>query len=473
MLNVTREFFRNPISLIGSIITTVSALLILTLFALDIVGFEGSPYLGIMAFLILPMFFVGGLILIPIGIFIQKKRERKALETGEKLKGFPVVDFNRERVRKLAVLVVGLTVVNLVIIAAAFYKGIEVMDSTKFCGSCHSVMDPEATTHKRSPHARVKCVECHIGTGASWFVKSKLSGSWQLVSVALNLYPRPIPVPVHNLRPARETCEQCHWPTKFVGDRLKVKTHFSDDEKNTEKKTVVLMRVGGTQGTKSNGIHWHVDPGVRIRYLADEKRETIREVEMTLPDGTTRLYKPSGSTPDGVKISTKWRTMDCIDCHNRPSHVYRMPSDELDASIEAGRIERSLPFVHREGLRILKETYASHEEAVRKIPAALSEFYAKTYPDVAKEKADAVQKAGQEMVKIYNTNVWPSMNIKWGTYPSYIGHDNAPGCFRCHDEDHKADNGKTIPQDCTLCHSVLSTDEENPKILQELQKSSM
>ena len=97
---------------------------------------------------------------------------------------------------------------TLVIVATGTYKAVELMESVEFCGTtCHKVMSPEYTTYLRSPHARVRCTQCHIGPGADWFVQSKLSGSWQLVSVALNLYPRPIPTPVHNLRPSRETCE--------------------------------------------------------------------------------------------------------------------------------------------------------------------------------------------------------------------------------------------------------------------------
>src|SRR4029079_17698022 len=127
--------------------------------------------------------------------------------------------------------------------------------------------------------ANARCVDCHIGPGAGWFAKSKLSGTWQVAAVTFDLSPRPIPTPVHNLRPARETCEQCHWPAKFEGDRLKVKEAFDDDEANTPSKTVLLMRVGGRQGSASRVIHWPVDPGVQIRYLSDAKRETIYEVE--------------------------------------------------------------------------------------------------------------------------------------------------------------------------------------------------
>jgi hypothetical protein len=340
------------------------------------------------------------------------------------------------------------------------------MDSTEFCGqACHSVMAPEYTAFQRSPHASVQCVNCHIGPGANWFVKSKLSGTWQLVAVTFNLYPQPIGTPVQNLRPARETCEQCHWPTKFVGDRLKVIPGYADDETSSEQKSVLLMRVGGKQGSVSRGIHWHVDPGVRIRYLADEKRETVYEIEMTGPKGEARRYKGEGSAPAGAA----WRTMDCVDCHNRPSHTFRMPVEEVDMAMSDGRLPRDLPFLHRESIRLLKASYPSQEAARQQIAAGLQAFYAKQYPAVAASRGPAIRDAAAVLGTLYSSNVFPSMKIGWGTYPNHIGHENSPGCFRCHDDAHKTADGRTISQDCSLCHGLLAVQEKDPAILRSLQ----
>jgi len=453
---------RNGVSLCGAALTTAAAILFLSLFVGESLGLGGGPYLGILTFVILPGLFVLGLLLIPAGIAWQRRRARKASERGEAPASLPVIDLNVGRTRTLLLVFLGATLVNVVIIAVSTYKAVEVMDSTKFCGTtCHSVMAPEFTTYQRSPHSRVPCVSCHIGSGAGWFVKSKLSGSWQLVSVNLNLYPRPIPTPVHNLRPARDTCEQCHWPSKFVGDRLKVITHYSDDEANTALKTILLLRVGGMQGRDSKGIHWHVDPGVRIRYLADDKRETIGTVELTRPDGTTSTFSAPGAPKEGA-----WRTMDCIDCHNRPSHIYRAPEDEIDRALAEGRIDTSLPFIRREGLKALQATYASHDEAREKIAAAVDAFYAKEQSSADRTRVAA---AGRELGAIYATNVFPSMNIRWGAYPSHIGHVNSPGCFRCHDGEHVDAKGETISQDCETCHTVLAMEEPNPEILKTLQ----
>ena len=245
---------------------------------------------------------------------------------------FPVLDLNNERVRKNLIMFLVFTTFSVVVLGSATYKGVHIMDSVAFCGTvCHTVMQPEYVAHQRSPHARVACADCHIGPGADWFVKSKISGSWQLIAVALNIYPTPIPTPIHNLRPARETCEQCHWPANFVGDLLKVRTVFAEDETNSQSQTSVLLRVGGLAGRKSSGIHWHVDPGVQIRYLSDESRENIYDIELTKRDGTVTLYK-GDPAPEG-EASPDWKVMDCVDCHNRPSHRYNLPMNEVDSAM--------------------------------------------------------------------------------------------------------------------------------------------
>ena len=464
---------RNAIGMAGAVLTTVAAMLFLTLFALDLVGYHGGPYVGILAFLIIPGLFLLGLLLIPLGLWRERVRHRRALAAGvDDQEVLPVWDLNVDRVRRNVLVFLLLSVVNVVILSTATYKGVEVMESTQFCGSaCHSVMQPEYTTYRRSPHARVKCVECHIGEGANWFVKSKLSGSWQLVSVAFDLYPRPIATPVHNLRPARETCEQCHWPNKFVGDRFKVNTHYSEDEANTETKTVLVVKVGGHLAGQSRGIHWHVDPGHVVRYRADAKRQAIYEVEISAMDGTLRHYKgPAADTPEGAKAE-EWRTMDCVDCHNRPTHIYRDPARELDDALLDRRVDPALPFVRREGLKTLLADYPSHEAARAGIAKAIAGFYAASYPKLAAEKKDAIDAAGRALGDIWAWNVFPSMNVKWGSYANHLGHPDMSGevgCFRCHDEQHKTQDGRTISQDCGLCHSLLAQEENDPEILKKL-----
>jgi hypothetical protein len=473
---MAKQFFsaliQNPISLAGTALAASMLTLIVALFIVQAMGFEGGPYLGIITFLVLPMLFVLGLLLIPVGIIRQRRRAAKMAKEGHAPPLFPVIDLNNETTRKSVIVFMVLTMVNIVVVAGATYKGVEVMDSTEFCGmACHAVMQPEHTAHQRSPHSRVGCVDCHIGPGADWFVKSKMDGAWQLVAVALNIYPRPITTPLHDLRPARDTCEQCHWPTKFVGDKLKIDTIYDEDENNTELRSAILMKVGGLHGRESSGIHWHVDSNIQIRYRSDESRMNIYDVEMTLPDGTVKLFL-AGETPADA---TEWRVMDCVDCHNRPTHIYRAPAEEIDVLISAGKIDKSLPFVKREGVRLLEEAdYVTHDAARVGLAESLQAFYRENYPEVAVQKADLVTAAGDALGDVYSWNVFPHMKVRWDTYPNHSGHppvrsrENAPGCFRCHNRDHETADGEKISRSCDLCHTVLAEREADPEIIRLL-----
>lgn len=448
----------------GATLAIVSGVLIVGLAAAGLLGYGGSPYVGIVAYLVLPGVFVLGLVLVPVGAWLERRRVRRGGGSA-----MPVLDLNQPRTRRKLVVLAGLTAVNLLIVGFATYQGVHVMDTPQFCGSCHSVMAPEYTAYQRSPHARVSCTECHIGPGASWFVKSKLSGAWQVVSVTFDLYERPIPTPVHALRPARETCEGCHWPAKFHGDRLDVKTVFASDEANTEQKTVLLLHVGGAEGEVGppRGIHAHVAPGVQVRYLSDPARRTIHTVESVYPDGRTRLFKtkdsPASAPPEA------WRTMDCVDCHNRASHQFRLPGPEVDGALLSGRIDRTLPFVKREGVKALKAEYPSHAAARAGIQEALLGFYRQHDAAAFPAREPQVRAAAQALADIYAVNVWPDMKIGWGTYASLHGHEDAPGCDRCHDEEHVTADGITISQDCELCHKVLAQEEADPKVLEALR----
>jgi hypothetical protein len=446
----------NWISLAGVVLVTTATIFWLFLLPVTLRGETDNPYLGILAFLILPGPFFLGLFLIPIGIWRKKKMEGNAGILPASSGG---LRWNNPELRKLAYFIGGTTLLNIVIASQLGYGAVSYMDTTTFCGkTCHTVMQPEYTAYQNSPHSRVECVKCHIGPGAGWFVKSKLSGAWQVVSVTFNLYPRPIPTPVHNLRPARETCEACHWPQKYGEDRLRVINKFADDEANTATKTVLLVKIGG--GNKGIGIHGtHLGARVKIEYYADESRQNIPWVKYTTPDGKSVVY----ATPDAkVDLNAKPREMDCMDCHNRPSHTYEMPGQAVDKAMAAGQISAKLPFVKKRAVEILSAKYATREEAARKIPLAFAGFYGAGFA------ASDVARASAATVDIYNRNIFPAMNVTWGRYPNNIGHENFPGCWRCHDSNHSAKNGDTITQDCNACHNILAQDEANPKVLTDL-----
>jgi hypothetical protein len=459
----------NFITLLGAVLTTSSAFTLLAFWALLIVqGGAVRPYTGIIFFLILPGFFVAGLILMPLGVMWRRYRLRNA---GLLPTVYPKIDLRQPLLRRAAGLVLGLSVVNVIILGTASYRGVEYMDSVQFCGqTCHTVMMPEYTAYQRSPHARVACVDCHIGPGAPWFVRSKLSGVRQVFAVTFHTYDTPIPVPVTNLRPARETCETCHWPQRFSGDKLVVITHYGDDENNSPTKTVLLLHIGGrTLDQKLVGIHGaHLG---LITYLAsDRQRQVIPWVSHRNANGSVTVFeaKDNPPKPDLVAHGER-RVMDCMDCHNRPTHVFYLPAQAVDREMAAGRISSSLPFIHKEGVELLKKDYPTRQDAETQLPEELRSYYRKNYFSVYNSQRQQIEQAAKALVYIYNGNVFPAMKVTWGTYPNNLGHMNFPGCFRCHDGNHAAKDASTIPQDCNTCHTLLAMEEPNPKILQELE----
>ena len=468
-------FGNNPISLAGGAITTASGVTMISYWLFEMFGQrDNNPYLGIIFFLLLPGLFILGLALIPVGVFLRRRALQKA---GTIPAEFPKVDFNDRMFRHGVDIVLVATIVNLLIVSVATYRGASYMDSPQFCGqSCH-VMHPEYTAYKISAHSHVACVECHIGAGMSSYFAAKVNGTKQLIEVSTHPfahmapklipdYPTPIESPVRNLRPAREICEACHTPAKFVGEKLLVKSNFADDEQNTETQDVVVLHLGGQDSLSHlSGIHGtHLG---HIEYIAtDPSRTTIPWVERSNADGSKSTYVASalkGAMPQGER-----RVMDCIDCHNRAAHTFVTAEDAINRSMADGAISPTLPWVHKEGLSLLKTNYASQEEASVKIPAQLEDFYRSGNPQVLATKSDLVKRAEKELVTLYSQNVFPYMKVTWGTHPNHIGHMSYPGCFRCHDGDHDAKDGTAITQDCTACHNLLVVDEAKPKVLADL-----
>jgi nitrate/TMAO reductase-like tetraheme cytochrome c subunit len=457
-------FGNNPISLAGGAITSASGVTMIGYWLVEIFGrLAENPYLGIIFFLILPGLFILGLILIPIGVFLRRRKLQKA---GQVPVEFPKIDLNDRMFRHGLDIVLVATIVNLLVVAVATYRGASYMDSPQFCGqSCH-VMHPEYTAYKISAHSHVDCVECHIGSGAKSYFEAKVNGTKQLVEVTLHDYPTPIESPVRNLRPAREICEGCHTPARFVGEKLLVKSTFADDEKNSETQTVVVLHLGGRDSlSQLSGIHGtHLG---HIEYVAtDASRTTIPWVQKRNADGSETVFATAdaaGGPPKGER-----RVMDCIDCHNRAAHTFVTAEDALNRAMSEGAVSPDLPWVHKEGLALLNGNYASEEDASQKIPAQLKAFYAAQHAEILTTKAAQLKSAGDELVTLYSQNVFPYMKVTWGTHPNNIGHMNYPGCFRCHDGSHAAKNGASITQDCAACHNLLAVDEAKPKVLSDL-----
>jgi hypothetical protein len=450
------RLIRSPISVAGMVLTTVSAVLFLTVFLADLFGFHSNPYAGILFFLVLPGIFLVGLLLIPLGAWIERRRRASGRAPSEI--HWPRLDLNDPVQRRTAVLVFALTMANAVIVSLAAYRGVEYMDSVAFCGQvCHSVMKPEFVAYQDGPHSRVTCVQCHIGPGASWFARSKLSGARQVFAVALNTYSKPIPSPVENLRPARDTCEQCHWPEKFHGDKVVQRYEYADDEPNTETVTTLRVHVGGGSERLglATGIHWHMSVANQVEYIAtDDRRQVIPWVRLTDAEGNVREYTAEGVKPEDLKNGER-RLMDCMDCHNRPSHPMAASAERaVDAVIARGEVARSLPFVRREAVKAVKASYPSETAALDGIAKALRDFYRTGHEQVYMSRRQDVERAVTAAQRVFQRNVFPEMNVQFGTYPNNIGHMDFPGCFRCHDDSHKTADGKTISQDCETCHTI-------------------
>ena len=395
-----------------------------------LVSKTASPYLGVLTYMVLPAFLILGLLLIPVGMWRERRRRRTAAP-GE-IPRLPRIDLNIAAERSAFVFFVAFSVFFILLSAAGSYRAYQFTESVRFCGQlCHTVMEPEYTAYLQSPHARVACVDCHVGSGASWYVRSKLSGSYQLYAVIFHKYPQPIPTPVENLRPAQQTCEQCHWPRKFYGAQLKVFYHYSEDEKSSPRQIRMLINTGGAEPRTGvpSGIHWHMNIANKITYYAsDAQRQVIPWVQAEDLQGRVTVYKAKSSSLTAAQIdNAPKRRMDCIDCHDRPSHKFAAPDESVDDSLLAGRIDASLPFIKQQAVAVLTKTYNTNGEALEGIRGDIQKFYSAKYPDVYASRRQAVQTAIADLQHIYQSTIFPYMKVDWRTHPNNIGHLYSPG----------------------------------------------
>ncbi|MFH1003836.1 MAG: NapC/NirT family cytochrome c [Chloroflexota bacterium] len=346
--------------------------------------------------------------------------------------------------------------VGIILLVIGAYQLVEFTDSTAFCGRlCHKVMYPEYTAYQASPHSRVLCSQCHVGSGAGYLVKSKISGIPQIIAVTTGSYERPIPTPVTSLRPARETCEQCHRPERFAGDLVLTRTTYATDEANTETVDSRIMRVGGGEAQAAQDIHWHV--AATVWYLPlDAKRQDIGWVGVEGADGSLTEYvdprKAAEVTPE--RIAKEKRLMDCIDCHNRATHIFSSPEELIDTAMTQGTIDKNLPFIKREGVQALDPPNPSLDEANARVEA-VRDFYRTSYPEVYATEGAAIDAAITELKEVARLTTFPYMGVTWQTYGNNIGHQQSPGCFRCHGKlvaTNGSQPGKAVDADCNLCH---------------------
>jgi nitrate/TMAO reductase-like tetraheme cytochrome c subunit len=430
------------------VLATTLAVLFLGLLVLESLGVVSNPYIGLLLFITIPMVFVAALLLVPIGAWRSSRRRRLQPGRGD----WPVIDLSNAQHRTTAVIVVLLTVVNLAIVSIAAYGGVHYMDSAEFCGQvCHTTMEPQYQAYQVWPHARVECAQCHVGPGAGALIEAKLAGTRQLFDVLTNQVPKPVAPPAQLIRPASDTCEQCHWPEKFHGEKVRIIREFANDEQTSESQTRLTLHVGGGRvGSGAGaGIHWHMNLDNVVEFV-QTKPDTIPYVRVTSRQGAVREFVARGTTAAQFATAPRQR-MDCMDCHNRPAHtMFATAERAIDTAIAQGRIPQRLPYIRREAVTAVKAVYTSRTAGRAGIARHLRAFYA-AQPATDVRVIDQAIAGAQEA---WARNVFPAMNVTWGTYPNNIGHIDAPGCFRCHDDEKTSADGAVIKQDCELCHTA-------------------
>jgi hypothetical protein len=447
----------NWISIIGAIIAINCIILIIILFVQSLFATQTNPYNGMFTYVILPAIMIIGLILIPVGMFI--KRRRKIREGEPK---WPVLDMNSSKQRQRLLIFSVFVFLFLIVSAVGSYEAFTFTESVPFCGKlCHTVMEPEYVTYLHSPHARVACVECHVGEGADWYVKSKLSGLYQVYSVIFHKYSQPIETPIKNLRPARETCERCHWPEKFYSPKLDNLRTYLTDSLNTEWNISMVMKISPNYNTMglTGGIHWHINKDMRIEYIASTKnRESIPWVKYTnLKTGDVQIFQDTENLLTQKAIDTlEHRTMDCMDCHNRPSHSYKSAPVFVDEGIMKGDIPKELPYIKKVAMNVLKGPFTDKDSSYRYIRDSIYNFYRIQFPGIYAGKKGLIDKAIEGIEKEFSLNVFPYMRVTSDKYLNHIGHLESDGCFRCHSDRHVSKQGKVISKDCNWCHTFTA-----------------
>jgi len=451
------------ITMLGVALVTTAGFSWLFVLPIHFRGHTDNPYIGIVVFIFIPVIFISGLLLIALGVFLTRRR-------GLIKEGQIVGADRRTYIRKLAIFFAVTTAVNIVIGTQGTYRAVEHLETVQFCGQTCHVMKPEFTAHENSPHANIECVDCHVAPGVVGWVQSKKAGTRQLMDVMFKRlhYPIKSAMETNRLVPSSETCEQCHWPQKFDAVKLRVIFHFKNDEANTQTQTVLMMLTGGGD---FGGIHGkHLGVGVEILYAAaDPKRQTIPWVEYrNRKNGESRTFLADGATAQSVASLPRFQ-MQCVDCHNRPTHTFELPERAVDRAMGTGRVSPTLPFIKKMAVELLNANYSSSDEASRMIPAKLASYYQQSNPTLSSQRSKDISDAGAEIVAIYNRNVFPDLKVTWGTYPNNLGHTDFPGCFRCHDGSHStSDKNVTITQDCNTCHEPLAMEEATPNVLKAI-----
>jgi len=358
---------------------------------------------------------------------------------------------SRRIVRLLPYIFLGF--LSLIVLMGGVYTW-EYTNSPEFCGTACHTMPPEYTSYLVSPHARVDCVDCHIGRGfIATRITRKAGDIKHIISLATKSYE--FPIRADELRPARETCERCHFPEKFSDDSLREIKTFSDDLTNTPSSIYLTMKTGGGSAREGlgRGIHWHIEN--QVYYLpTDHSEEEIPFVRVVLEDDTTQDYLALDSNLDVASIQTEdLQLMDCITCHNRITHLVAQPEDAVDQMLARGLISTQIPEIRRKSVEVLRAEYDSKASAMQGI-AGLSGYYETYHADFFNENNPLLEQAITRLQGYYDQSVFPEQQSDWDSHANNLGHRDSPGCFRCHDGNHLNTLDEAIRLECNLCHSI-------------------
>ncbi len=457
---VVPRYAINKLSFAGFVMLLFTAGTMVVALALAAIIGESNPYMGIFVYMVLPFFLLIGMGLILIGMYFTRRKVKRLGD--EAIPRRPRIDLSKSAHRNTMYMIIAGVLFYIVLSVVGSYGAYHHSESVEFCGeTCHVVMEPERVAYRNSTHARVACTACHVGPGAGWYAKSKLSGAYQVYAVLTDKFPRPIPTPIDNLRPAQETCEQCHWPEKFFGAQQRIFDHYMYDKENTYWPINMLIKTGGGSPTTghTSGIHWHMNIQTEVEYIArDEKRQDIPWIRITdRQTGRVTIYQNDDDPLTDEEIAAAVpRKMDCMDCHNRPSHKFRSPTYAVDYAISTGAIDRSIPEIKRVAEQALIGDYATREEAEHGIANTILTFYLNNYPDFNRENIGLIDQAVAATQYQYSQNFFPEMKVRWDEYPDNIGHFISPGCMRCHTGSHRSSDGRELTRDCRACHAIIA-----------------
>ena len=360
---------------------------------------------------------------------------------------------------------VALLLLGLAALGVAGIAGWEYSNSNAFCATmCHNVHPEEIAAHQKGAHARVNCVECHMGRSSTLHLMAlkptHMKELWGMIAG----YERPITS--STLRPSREACESCHYPSAEHHDSVAVKVQYGTDPLSSESRTKLVLHTGmdSIRSGYTRGIHWHIQNEVRF-VSPDPQRREIPWVEVTKADGSKVTYTDAETKLSAQQIAAlPARPMACFDCHNAVGHPFSNPTTVIDEAIRTGRIDRKLPDTKARAVALVEklgEITGETDARAKKIDALIAE--SATRAATAAEFKPAEQKFNAVMREVLLAASFREKDFSWKSFPNHTGHSDTPGCFRCHDGKHYNDKGEAIRLQCTLCHALPEVTRENGK----------